>query len=135
MELPDDNARPDRVRALVVEVVEDLLAQGDLLRPLDVLLALEIVTPEAVEGWMAGKLPYLERAMTAGLSRVARMLRIVREHALANGLVPAPGKYTRRGSKKSLRFSKRGDANSEASYRCHFVRPGGARTVRELNAP
>ena len=112
----------DRFHPLVVEAVDAILAAGDVVTPLDVLLRLEVVTPDLVAAWRAGGVPYLERGMTAGLSRVGRILRLLREHALTLGLSPVPGKYKRRGKKARLRFTKSNDTESEEAYACHFVR-------------
>ena len=110
---------------LVAEVVGEILAAGEVVAPLEVLLRLEIIDPDQVELWRRGGLPYLERGITAGLSRVARVLRLVAQHSLTLGLEPVPGKYLRRGKgvNRRLRFSKRGDAGSEQAYGTHFVRP------------
>lgn len=120
--LPDSVTDP--LLPLVAEVVSDILSAGDVVAPLDVLVRLEIVDPDQVEVWRRGGMPYLERGITKGLSRVARLLRLVREHSLAVGLKPVPGKYLRRGKgpNRRLRFSKRGDPASEQAYATHFVR-------------
>jgi hypothetical protein len=113
---------------LVAEVVAEILKTGGVLAPLDVLVRLEIIEPEQVELWRRGGLPYLERGIKSGLSRVGRLLRLVDEHARSLGLEPVQGKYLRRGSgpNRRLRFSKRGDQASEAAYSRHFVRPKSA---------
>jgi len=120
-----EGRRPDPMMPLVAEVVGEILESGDLVAPLDVLVRLEVIEPDQVENWRLGGLPYLERAITAGFSRVARLLRLIHEHSLAIGLKPVAGKYLRRGKgpKRRLRFSKRGDAESEQAYGTHFVRP------------
>jgi hypothetical protein len=110
--------KSDPMLPLVVEVVSEILESTPIVTPLEVLQRLEAVDPEQVERWRKGQLPYLERGITAGLSRVARLLRLLREHALSIGLTATPGKYPRR-----LRFSKRGDAESEQAYSTHFARP------------
>ena len=114
----------DPLMSLVAEVVTEILTVGEVVAPLDVLVRLEIVDPDQVETWRRGGLPYLERGITSGLSRVARFLRLIREHALGLGLEPVPGKYLRRGKgpNRRLRFSKRGDPASEQAYGTHFVR-------------
>jgi hypothetical protein len=121
-----DSGSPSRdsLAPIVAEVVDEILESGDVVAPVDVLVALEILTPEQVDTWRTGGMPYLERGITAGLSRVARILRLLRERALELGLEPIPGKYLRRkkGSRTRLRFSKRGDAESEKAYSTHFVR-------------
>jgi hypothetical protein len=119
-----EKPRPDPLMPLVAEVVSEILAAGEVVAPLDVLLRLELVELAQVESWRSGGLPYLERGITVGLSRVARFLRLLAEHSLALGLKPVPGKYVRRGKgpKRPLRFSKRGDPQSEKAYATHFVR-------------
>ena len=114
----------DPLLLLVSEVVAELLHEGNTVTPLEVLLRLEIVEASLVETWRRGGLPYLERGIRSGLARAARVLRLIHEHSLALGLSPVPGKYLRRGTgpKRRLRFSKRGDPQSEAAYATHFVR-------------
>ena len=123
MNSPPEN-KADPLLPLVAEVMAELLDQGDAVSPLDVLVRLELVDPEKLEKWRAGELPYLERGITTGLARVARFLRLIAQHAHALGLRPTPGKYLRRGKgpKRKLRFSKRGDRESELAYSTHFVR-------------
>jgi hypothetical protein len=116
--------RPDPLMALVAEVVAEILKTGNVVAPLDVLVRLEIIEAAQVDSWRRGGLPYLERGIQSGLSRVGRLLRLIAQHSLALGLTAAPGKYQRRGSgaKQRLRFSKRGDQESEQAYATHFVR-------------
>jgi hypothetical protein len=119
-----DSPKQDALMPLVVEAMGELLEQHGEVTPLEVLLTLEMVEPDVVESWQKGGLPYLERGITAGLARVTRVLRLVQEHALALGLTPVTGKYFRKGKGpgRKLRFSKRGDAESERLYLSHFVR-------------
>jgi hypothetical protein len=118
------NSRVDPLLGVVSGVVSEILASTDVVTPLDVLVRLEIVDAEQVELWRRGGLPYLERGVTSGLSRVARILRLIGEHCAAIGLEPAPIKYLRRGKgpNRRLRFSKRGDDETERAYATHFVR-------------
>ena len=120
----------DRFYPHIKEVVSAILQSSDVVTPIDVLVGLEVITPEQIDQWRRGELPYLERGMTAGLARVSRILRVLREHALELGLVPTPGKYSRKGkgARGRLRFSKSGEAESEAAYACHFVRRRPAST-------
>jgi hypothetical protein len=121
MDLTDENPlKRDRFYAPIKDATEAVLRSTDVLRPIDVLIQLEVITPELVEEWRKGEVPYLERGITAGLSRVARMLTILHAHALELGLVPIAGKYTRRGSKARLRFSKSGERASEEAYSRHY---------------
>ncbi|APR80397.1 Hypothetical protein A7982_05744 [Minicystis rosea] len=117
----------DRFYPHIKEIVSAILQSSDVVTPIDVLVGLEVITPEQLAQWRRGELPYLERGMTAGLARVSRILRLLREHALELGLTPTQGKYSRKG-KGRLRFSKSGEAESEEAYACHFVRQRPAKT-------
>jgi hypothetical protein len=114
----------DPLRPLIAVVVAEILKVGPIVTPLEVLVRLEIIEPGRVEAWRRGELPYLERGITTGLSRVGRLLRLLREQALLLGLEPTHGKYQRRGKGKRqpLRFSKRGDAETERLYTQHYLR-------------
>jgi hypothetical protein len=116
----------DALTLVVKEVIDEILSTSRELAPLDVLVALEIVDSERIELWRRGGLPYLERGIVSGLARVARILRIVQQQAEARGLEPKPVRYSKRGKgpRRALRFSKRGDAESERAYTTHFVKPG-----------
>src|SRR5262249_8747939 len=120
----------DRFYPPIKEVVSVILQSSDVVAPIDVLVGLEVITPEQLDQWRRGELPYLERGMTAGLARVGRILRVLRGHALELGLTPTPGRYSRKGkgARGRLRFSKGGEAESEAAYACHFVRQRPAKT-------
>jgi hypothetical protein len=122
--LIDTKPKPDALMPVVVEVMSELLERHGEISPLEVLLALEMVDPDVVENWQKGALPYLERGITVGLTRVTRVLHLVHEHANVLELKTVPGKYSRKGKgpKHKLRFSKRGDTESERLYASHFVR-------------
>jgi len=117
-----EGTKLDPLQPVVAEVVAEILSEGALVAPLEVLLRLEVIEPAQVEAWRAGGMPYLERGITVGLSRVSRLLRLVREHCLSLGLTGVPVKYKRKGKKQALRFSKRGDTDSEQAYCTHYVR-------------
>lgn len=121
-----ERAASDPMTAVVAEVIDEILLTGDVVTPIDVLVRLEILTHEQCTAWRRGELPYLERGITVGLNKVGRVLRVLELEASARGLTPTVGKYVRsgKGPKRRLRFSKRGDAPSEATYARHFVRAG-----------
>jgi len=117
-----EGTKLDPLQPVVAEVIAEILSKGAVVAPLEVLLRLEVIEPDQVEAWRAGGMPYLERSITAGLSRVSRLLRLVREYCLSLGLTATPAKYRRKGKKQPLRFSKRGDPDSEQVYCTHYVR-------------
>ena len=71
-------------------------------------------------------MPYLEQVIECNLTRLARLLRVLRFHAHDLNLVPAVTVYRQygKGPKPRLRFTKTGDAKLEEAYARHFVWPG-----------
>lgn len=66
----------------------------------------------------------LEQAVDCNLTRLSRLLRILRFHAHDLKLVPSETVYVRYGSRQRLRFTKTGDARLEQAYARHFIWPG-----------
>lgn len=113
--------------------VTAVLAKGKVVAPVDVLVAMQLLTPEHLEDWRRGRVPYLEQVIHCSLTRLSRLLRILRFHAHDLNLAPSQAVYRRhgKGPKQALRFTKTGDPNLEAAYTRHFVSPG----KRVSNAP
>ena len=104
----------------------DLLARVKVVAPVDVLVAMDLLGPAKLEDWRQGRVPYLERVITCNLTRLSRLLRILRFHAHNLKLVPSVTVYLRwgKGPKQRLRFTKTGDPRIEEAYARHFVWPG-----------
>ena len=120
------NFRDDPMFRRVERVVADLLAKGNVVTPVDVLIGMGLLHPERLKDWRFGRVPYLERVINCNLTRLSRLLRILRFHAHDLNLKPSATAYMRygKGPKRPLRFSKTGDARIEAAYSMHFVWPG-----------
>jgi hypothetical protein len=107
--------------------MEDILQRGGVVMPVEVLIAMGLLTREHLEAWRGGRVPYLERVIKCNLPRLARLLRLLRCHAEAINLKPSHTVYRRwgRGPKDRLRFTKTGDPGLEEAYATHFVARGG----------
>ena len=121
-----DNFRSDPMFPRIERTVAELLAKGSVITPVNVLVGMGLLRPEHLEEWCRGQIPYLERVITCNLSRVSRILRILRFHAHDLGLKPSFTVYNRhgKGPKQRLRFSKTGDPSLEKAYATHLVRQG-----------
>jgi hypothetical protein len=69
---------------------------------------------------------YLEGVIAGNLTRLSRLLRILRLHSHDLKLVPSVTVYMRwgKGPKQRLRFTKSGEPKIEEAYSRHFVWPG-----------
>lgn len=117
--------RKDPVYPRVVRAVEQILAQGKVVAPVDVLVRMSLLTPERLEDWRRGRVPYLERVIVCNLSRLSKILRVLRFHAADLKLNASITVYNRwgKGAKQRLRFTKTGEPRLEEAYATHFVRP------------
>jgi hypothetical protein len=120
------NFRADPLLPRIERAVASILLKGKVVAPVDVLVEMQLLSPDRLEDWHRGRVPYLERVISCNLSRLSRLLRILRFHAHDLNLKPSHTVYCRhgKGPKQVLRFTKTGDANLEAAYALHFVRLG-----------
>ena len=94
--------------------------------PVDVLIGMGLLTREHHEDWRRGRVPYLERVINCNLTRLGRLLRILRFHAHDLNLKPSWTAYMHwgKGPRQRLRFTKTGEPKVEEAYARHFVWPG-----------
>ena len=121
-----DGYRDDSLYPRIVRAVEPLLARGKVVTPVAVLVGMGLLDPAKLEDWRFGRVPYLEKVINCNLTRLSRVLRILRFHAHDLKLVPSTTAYMRwgKGPKQRLRFTKTGDGRLEEAYSRHFVWPG-----------
>lgn len=116
-------ARQD-IQARVHRVAEQMLAEQQYVRPIDVLLGLGWLAPSHVDRWRQGRVPYLEQEVQAGLGKVSTAMLEFRRWARASGLTPSETAYVARTrDRRRLRFSASGDPKIERAYRTHWVSP------------
>jgi hypothetical protein len=109
-----------------VRAVAAVLQRCKIVAPVDVLVGMNLLTPEHLDDWRCGRVPYLEKVIQCNLTRLSRILRILRFHAHDLKLVPSLTVYMSwgKGPKHRLRFTKTGDPRIEEAYSRHFVWPG-----------
>ena len=118
--------RDDKLYFRVMRAVEQLLAKSKVVAPVDVLVQMDLLDPRHIEDWRRGRVPYLEKVIDCNLTRLSRLLRILRFHAHDLKLKPSVTAYMRwgKGPKRRVRFTKTGDPKLEEAYARHFVWPG-----------
>jgi hypothetical protein len=121
-----DTFRDDPLYSRIACTVERRLARGKVVTPVDVLVGMDLLAPERLEDWRRGRVPYLEKVIDCNLTRLSRLLRILRFHAHDLKLVPSITVYScwGEGPEQRLRFTKTADPKLEEAYARHFVWPG-----------
>jgi hypothetical protein len=64
----------------IERAVAAILAKGNVVAPVDVLVNMDMLAPNDLEDWRFGRVLYLERVIRGSLSRLSRLLRIVGFH-------------------------------------------------------
>ena len=118
-----DGYSDDSLYPCIVRAVEPILARGKVVAPVDVLIGMGLLDPARLNDWRFGRVPYLEKVINCNLTRLSRLLRILRFHAHDLKLLPSTAAYMRwdKGPKQRLRFTKTGEGKLEEAYARHFV--------------
>ena len=118
--------RSDSLFPRIERAVAAILKTSKVVTPIDVLVGMQLLTREHVRDWRHGRIDYLERVINCNLTRLSRLLRILRFHVHDLNLVPSTTVYLRhgKGRKFRLRFTKTGDTRLAVAYATHFVWPG-----------
>lgn len=121
-----DTYRDDKMCPRVALAVDQIFAKGTVVAPVDVLVKMGLLEPKRLDDWRRGRVPYLEKVIDRNLTRLSRLLRILRFHAHDSKLKPSTTAYMRRdkGPKQRIRFTKTADPKLEEAYARHFVWPG-----------
>lgn len=124
----NDKQLEERVRT----VAEAALSEREFVTAIDVFLGLGWLEPSSEQAWRQGRTPYLERVVTANLSKISTAMRCLRVWARRRGLKPSETAYLARSrGRAQLRFSKSGKPSIERAYRTHWVSPALSERKRE----
>ena len=110
-----DSYRSNPLFPRIEQAVAAILAKGKFVAPVDVLVGMGLLAPEKLQDWRLGRVPYLERVIDGNLSKLSRLLRVLRFYAHDLNLVVSTTVYMRwgKGAKQRLRFTKTGDPRIE----------------------
>ena len=116
-------AVPSKLEERVIKAAEAALADHQYATAIDVLVGMGWLTTPQVDRWRQGR-DYLERQVTASLSKISTAVATFRHWAQSEGLTPSETAYLSRSrDHRPLRFSKSGDPGIEAAYRTHWSSP------------
>jgi len=120
--MPTDASK--RLQDRVVRAAEAALAERKVVGPIDVLIGIGWLSLSEVDSWRQGRIPYLEAAARANLSKLSAAMKYFRGWARDRGLRPSETAYVARTrDRRSLRFSKSGAPQIERAYRTRWVSP------------
>ena len=89
--------RDDPLYPQIERAVAAILARGKTVAPVDVLVGMDLLAPGQLEEWRRGHVFYLETVINCNLTRLSRLLRVLRFHAHDLNLVRSVTTYMCRG--------------------------------------
>jgi len=119
----------------VTQAAEAALAAQGYVSPIDVLVGLRWIDGGTVKRWQTGQVDCLDGAIQTNPSRIAEAMTLFRSWAEQKGLLASETQYVAPSpQRQELRFSRSGDAATEARYRTHWVSPALPERKRECLA-
>lgn len=105
-------------------ITSGLLREKGYISLIDVFISLGYLTKKDVESWRMKRIPYLEKSVKVGLSKITFINKTVRENCRKGGLRESYTAYKSwgKGAKVDLQFSKSGAKNIEALYSTHWLK-------------
>ena len=105
-------------------ITSGLLREKGYISLIDVFIGLGYLTKKDVESWRMKRIPYLEKSVKVGLSKITFINKTVRENCRKDGLRESYTAYKSwgKGAKVDLQFSKSGAKNIEALYSTHWLK-------------
>ncbi len=121
-----------RLEQRVAAGAEAALSERGFVTAIDVFLGLGWLAPSSEQAWSQGRTPYLERVVTANLSKITTAMRCFGAWARRRDLKPSETAYVARSrGRRALRFSKSSKPSIERAYRTHWVSPRLSERKRE----
>lgn len=113
-----------KIEERVYKYATELLVEKGFVSPIDLLIKMDKITSKQVQDWRLKKIPYLERVTVGNLSKLNHILKTLARFAREQDLKSSITVYKSwgKGPKKTLRFSKTGNAYMEKLYSTHYVR-------------
>jgi hypothetical protein len=116
----------------VAGAAEKSLTAQNYVSPLDVLMGMGWLTPDAERRWRQGRTDSLEDVAQVNAARLSEAIRLLRFWATEKGLLASATDYVSRTPQRhQLRFSRSETPDIEQSYRTHWVSPALSEKKRE----
>jgi hypothetical protein len=105
-------------------ITSGLLREKCYISLIDVFIGLGYLTKKDVESWRMKRIPYLEKSVKVGLSKITFINKTIRENCRKGGLRESYTAYKSwgKGAKIDLQFTKSGAKNIEALYSTHWLK-------------
>ena len=117
-----ENFRDDPMFPRIEAAVLEILSRGHVVAPVDVFVAIGLLSKNHLQDWRLGRIPHLEAVIGCNLTKASRLLRVLRFFAHDLNLSPSQTAYHKFGEGHfPLRFTKTGEPKIEEAWSRHYV--------------
>ena len=103
----------------VASVAGEAISKKNYVSVIDLFLGMGWLTQANLADWKKGKVPFLEKVITANLKKISRTMKEFKAWAVHSKLKASTTVYKHKNYR--LRFSKKGELNIENAYSTHYV--------------
>ena len=122
---PECNVNSRDLEKKLSPVTSSLLREKGYISLIDVFISLGYLTQKDVESWRMKRVPYLEKSIMIGFSKISFIINTVCKNCQNGGLRKSHTAYKSwgKGAKVDLQFSKSGEKRVEELYSTHWLKP------------
>lgn len=103
----------------IANVAGSIISRKGYVSTIDLFFEIGWLKQDKLNDWKHGKISYLERVITANLSKISKVMKELKSWAIHSKLKPSFTVYKHKSHK--LRFSKTGQLNIETAYSTHYT--------------
>ena len=129
---PKKTKKKQNASQKIATLAGNIVSEKSYVSIIDLFMAMGWLKPDKLNDWKLGKISYLERVITANLSKISRKMKEFKSWAIHSKLKARITIYKHKSHR--LRFSKTGDLNIETAYSTHYllIRPEKKRQVSKI---
>ncbi|MHB1949778.1 MAG: hypothetical protein ACYCQI_16895 [Gammaproteobacteria bacterium] len=103
----------------IANLAGSIISKKGYVSTIDLFLEMGWLQQDKLNDWKHGKISYLERVITANLSKISKVMKELKSWAIHSKLKPSFTVYKHKSHR--LRFSKTGQLNIETAYSTHYI--------------
>lgn len=113
-----DNYKDDKFYPKVVKAVDEILVDQYIVETTEVFIKMGMLERKKMDDWSAGRIPYLEKVLSGSLSKLNRILSVLRFYVHDLNLVSQHN--LKKNGKTVLIYSKNKSSKLERAYSLEY---------------
>ncbi|MHB1948855.1 MAG: hypothetical protein ACYCQI_12185 [Gammaproteobacteria bacterium] len=118
-QIPKKSNKKKNFSHKIADLAGSIISKKGYVSTIDLFLEIGWLKQDNLNDWNRGKISYLERVISANLSKISKAMKELKSWAIHSKLKPSFTAYKHKGHQ--LRFSKTGQLNIETAYSTHYI--------------